>query len=58
LTLFIIIKMTKKYGTSPHFQEDSNALKYVLFGYYMNKLWIFEVLIIASQKREQAVLKL
>jgi hypothetical protein len=26
------------YGSSPHFQEDSNALKNVLFGYCMNKL--------------------
>jgi hypothetical protein len=26
------------YRSSPHFQEDSNALKYVLFGYNMNKL--------------------
>jgi hypothetical protein len=26
--------MTKKnYGSSPHFQEDFNTLKYVLFGY-------------------------
>jgi hypothetical protein len=25
--------MTKKKGSSPCFQEDSNALKYVLFGY-------------------------
>jgi hypothetical protein len=28
----------------------SNALKYVIFGYCMNKLWIFEVLIVASAK--------
>ena len=32
------------------FLEDSNTLKYVLFGCWMNKLWIFEVLIIASPK--------
>jgi hypothetical protein len=38
------------YGSSSHFQEDSNALKYVLFGYCMNKLWIFEVWSIASLK--------
>jgi hypothetical protein len=43
MILFTIIKMTKKYGPYPHFQEDSNTLKYVLFGYCMNKLWIFEV---------------
>ena len=24
-------------------KQDSNTLKYILFGYYMNKLWIFEV---------------
>jgi hypothetical protein len=33
-----MIKMIKKLGFSFHFQEDSNILKYVLFGYYMNKL--------------------
>jgi hypothetical protein len=50
-SLFNIIKMIKKnYGSFPHFQEDSNALKYVLFGYCMNKLWIFEVWNIASPK--------
>jgi hypothetical protein len=38
------------YGSSPHFQEDSNTLKYVLFGDCMNKLWIFEVWSIASIK--------
>jgi hypothetical protein len=43
--------MTKKnYGSSFHFQHDSNALEYVLFGYCMNKLWIFEVWSIASPK--------
>jgi hypothetical protein len=40
----------KKEGFSPHFQEDSNALKYVLIEYYMNKLWIFLVWSIASPK--------
>jgi hypothetical protein len=29
---------------------DSNALRHVLFGYRMNKLQIFEVLIITSLK--------
>jgi hypothetical protein len=33
-----------------HFQEDSSALKYVLIGYYMKKLWVFEVLLIATPK--------
>ena len=32
------------------FQEDSNILKYVLFGYCMNKLRIFKVSIIAYPK--------
>jgi hypothetical protein len=40
----------KKYDSQIHFEEDSNILKYVLFGYCMNKLWIFEVFIIASSK--------
>ena len=31
-------------------QEDFNVLKCVLFGYYINKLWIFEVWSIASPK--------
>jgi hypothetical protein len=44
------IKIEKLYGSCPHFQEDSNVLKHVLFGYCMNKLWIFEVLIIAFSK--------
>jgi hypothetical protein len=30
--------MKTPYRYSPHFQEDSNTLKYVLFGYRMNKL--------------------
>jgi hypothetical protein len=38
----------KNYGSYLHFQEDSNALTYMLFGYFMNKLWIFEASIIAS----------
>ena len=37
-----------------HFQEDSNVLKYVLFKHYMNKLQIFEILIIAYQKHDLA----
>ena len=48
--LFAIIKMTTINGYYLHFQEDSNTLKYILFGYYMNKLWIFEILIVASPK--------
>jgi hypothetical protein len=48
----------KKYGSFPHFQEDSNILKYVLFGYYMNKLWIFEVSITPSPKTWVCILKL
>jgi hypothetical protein len=40
----------KKYAFYPHSQEDSNTLKYILFGYSMNKLWIFEVSVIASSK--------
>ena len=40
-----------------HFQEESNALKYILFGYC--KLWIFEVWSIASPRMQvQAVLNL
>jgi hypothetical protein len=31
-------------------QKNCDALNYVLFGYCMNKLWIFEVSIIASPK--------
>jgi hypothetical protein len=46
----LLLKWPKNYGSSPHFQEDSNVLKYVLFGYYMNKLWIFEVWSMASPK--------
>jgi hypothetical protein len=46
----LLLKWQKNYGSSPHFQEDSNALKYVLFGYCMNKLWIFEVWSIVSPK--------
>jgi hypothetical protein len=34
----------------PHFKDDSNTVKYVLFGNCMNKLWISKVLIFASQK--------
>ena len=37
-------------GSYPYFQEESNALKYVLFGFCMNTLWIFKVLSIASLK--------
>jgi hypothetical protein len=47
---FILIEMTIFYGSYFHFQEDSNTIKYVLFGYYMSKLWIFEFFIIASLK--------
>jgi hypothetical protein len=36
MTLFSIIKMT-----------NSNVVKYALFGYYINKLYLLEVLIIA-----------
>jgi hypothetical protein len=43
--------MTKTiYGSYTHFQEDSNTLKHVLFGYHMNKLWIFKISIITSPK--------
>jgi hypothetical protein len=30
------------YKPYSHFQEESSALKHVLFGNYMNTLWIFE----------------
>jgi hypothetical protein len=46
----LLLKWQKLYGSYPRFQEDSNELKYILFGYCMNKLWIFEVLIITSPK--------
>jgi hypothetical protein len=46
----LLLKWKKNYGSSPHSQEDSNALKYVIFGYCTNKLWIFEVWSIASPK--------
>jgi hypothetical protein len=35
-------------GCFLHFQEESNVIKYVLFGYYMKKSWILEVSNIAS----------
>jgi hypothetical protein len=38
------------YPSWKYFQEDSNTLKHVLFEYYINKLWIFEVSIIPSSK--------
>jgi hypothetical protein len=50
LHYLLLLKWKKIYGSSPHLQEDSNALKYVIFGYCMNKLWIFEVWSIASPK--------
>ena len=31
----------KNCGSCPHIQENSNTLKYVLFWYRMNKLWVF-----------------
>jgi hypothetical protein len=46
----LLLKSKIFYGSFSHFQEDSNALKYALFGYCMNKLWIFEVSIIAFPK--------
>ena len=46
----LLLKWQIFYGSYPYFQENSNIQKYALFGYCMNKLWIFEVLIIASPK--------
>jgi hypothetical protein len=34
----LVLNDKKIYGSSPYFQEDFNAPKYVLFGYHMNKL--------------------
>jgi hypothetical protein len=45
---FLLLKWEFFLGSYQHFQEDFNALKYVLFGYCMNKLWILKVLVIAS----------
>jgi hypothetical protein len=48
MTLFSIIKMTNfLIGLVHVFQKDSNVVKYALFGYYINKLYLLEVLIIA-----------
>jgi hypothetical protein len=38
------------YESYPLFREDPNTLIYVIFGHYINKLLIFEVLIIAFLK--------
>lgn len=35
--LFSIIRTNFCLGYSPHFQDDSDASNYVLFGYSMNK---------------------
>jgi hypothetical protein len=43
-------KLITSLGSCLHFQENSKALKHVLFWYLMNKLSIFEVLVIASQR--------
>jgi hypothetical protein len=47
---FLLLKWQSFDRFHPHFQEDFYTLKYVLFGYCVNKLWIFYVLIIASPK--------
>ena len=49
-TIFYYWNDKNIYGIYSHFQEDSNILKHVLFGYYTTELWIFEVSIIAFFK--------
>jgi hypothetical protein len=38
----------------PCFQENFNTLKYVLFGYRVNKLLVYEVLLVASPKTQMS----
>jgi hypothetical protein len=46
----LLLKWQKIYGSSPHFQEDSKALNYVLSRYCTNIFWVFEVWSITAPK--------
>jgi hypothetical protein len=45
-----ILGASTLHGSCPHFQEDSNTLKYALSKYSTNKWWVFEALLTTSPK--------